>query len=152
MMTNQNTEKSLEYLRFDGEDQALWRGPAQEIADALGEANLQNVYNALKILDDLNCIHRITRGTAFTPSVYALLREPTEEDYKVYRERSIVLGRGRIPNAASRNRASIISLYRENTELTERVSVLEGLVGDLTTRLEGLESVIKNYAVRDSSG
>lgn len=151
-MKTQTYEKSLEYLKFDNPNHILWRGQVSEIAQGIGETNIQNVYNALKILDDLECVHRLTRGNAHFPPSYLLVRAPTVEDFFKFRERAMVVGRNKIPNAAARTRASLVTVYREFSELRERVELLEATITKLEKNVERLDSVIEGTEVRSSSG
>lgn len=144
MMETRASEKSLEYVKFGRQEDNLWQGNVRDIAIAIGEPNIQSVYNALTTLDTMECINRISRGSARTNPVYVLVREPSGEDYYNLRNRSAVLGQIRIPNAASRNRYSIVAVNRDIHQVQEYATILE-------RRIERLERVVEDITLRISS-
>lgn len=114
----------------------IWRGSAQTLADNFVlKKHLVDV--AIAKMLAMDCIIRLTVGYSSVPSMYLLKNRPTLDEYNALIERSIVTGRRTLPN--------------QNQRLNDSINRLTNELADLRQRVERIELVQQNNAVRGSA-
>lgn len=117
-------ERMTQQPLYNPEDNT-WHGTAADIAAALN-LSVYSIYQSFAALKSLGCIEKLVNGSKHGDSIFKIIKPPTNHEYQLGLERSLIFGKLTQPSQSARAQDSI-------TRLTNRVN-------DLERRLERLES------------
>lgn len=118
-----NLMKVYNYL-YENQEDGKWSGFGADISEATG-IFIKHVYRNITTLEALGCVKRARHGSANSPSIYLILKEPNAEEYDLLKSRGLTTARKGVPTQWQRVQDSINRLNNRITDLELRLARLE---------------------------